>query len=193
MLALHDINFLSTQIDIIFVFCFFGLQYALAYGDVPSNQVWLKTDQKFRRHKRNSPSFDYINPRCNLDLEDSKQNVLHDTPAHDTPQYKVWLQKVERFRRYRDRRTDGQTDRPSLEDHCSGRCGWRRRVSVRRSSGTPAESSTGLSWRSADLQPTARSSLDLHKVNLISSQGHLDLFTRSSLFTSVHFLVWFSD
>ena len=53
-----------------------------------------------------------------FDVADSEPIFLHDTPRHgDIPQYQVWLQIVERFRRYRpdkighmDRRTDGRTD-----------------------------------------------------------------------------------
>ena len=53
-----------------------------------------------------------------FDVADSEPIFLHDTPPHDDiPQYQVWLQIVERFRRYRpdkighmDRRTDGRTD-----------------------------------------------------------------------------------
>ena len=44
---------------------------------------------------------DYINPYCDLDLQDSKPIFLHVTPTHDdTPPYQVWLQKAEWFRIY---------------------------------------------------------------------------------------------
>ena len=37
-----------------------------------------------------------------LVFEDSKPIFSHDTPVHDdAPSYQVWVQKVERFRRYR--------------------------------------------------------------------------------------------
>ena len=39
--------------------------------------------------------FDYMNSKCDLDLEDSKPIFLHDTLAHDDASpYQVWLQKV---------------------------------------------------------------------------------------------------
>ena len=41
--------------------------------------------------------FDYMNPHCDLDLEDSKPIFLHDTLAHDdASSYQVWLQKVKK-------------------------------------------------------------------------------------------------
>ena len=41
-------------------------------------------------------TFYYINPCCDLDLEDSKPIFLHDTPPHDnTPPYQAWLKMDE--------------------------------------------------------------------------------------------------
>ena len=46
-------------------------------------------------------TFDYISPKCDLDLEDSKPIFLHDILAHDdASQYQVWSQKVKQLRRY---------------------------------------------------------------------------------------------
>ena len=58
----------------------------------------------------------YICSRCDHYPEDRKPIFLHDTLAHNnTPQYQVWLQKVERFRRYHSDKigTHGQTHRHS--------------------------------------------------------------------------------
>ena len=93
--------------------------------DTPAHNDASSHYQKFRRHskkkKKKTPHFDYISPRCDLDLEDSQPIFRHYTPAHDnTPPYQVWLQKVERFKRYRpdkirthkptEKRTHGQTN-----------------------------------------------------------------------------------
>ena len=44
---------------------------------------------------------DHMSPCCDLELEDSKPIVLHDTLAHDDAlPYQVWLQKVQQLRRY---------------------------------------------------------------------------------------------
>ena len=56
--------------------------------------------QKIYREKKLS-YFDHMSPCCDLDLENSKQIVLHETPAHDdTSQYQVCKQNVWWFRRY---------------------------------------------------------------------------------------------
>ena len=42
-----------------------------------------------------------MSPHCDLDLEDSKRILSHDTLAHDDASpYQVWLQKVQPFRRH---------------------------------------------------------------------------------------------
>ena len=44
---------------------------------------------------------DQMNPHSDPELEDSKPIFLHDTLAHDvTSPYQVWLQKVQKLRRY---------------------------------------------------------------------------------------------
>ena len=41
-----------------------------------------------------------LNPRCDLDLENSNPKLPHNTLARDdAPMYQVWLQKVQNFRR----------------------------------------------------------------------------------------------
>ena len=63
-----------------------------------------------------------LSPHCDLDLEDSNPNFLHDTQGHnDAPSYQVWLHTVQWFGRYlpdkgvidgqMDRRTEGRMDR----------------------------------------------------------------------------------
>ena len=45
--------------------------------------------------------FGYIDPNCDLELEDSKSVFLHDTLAHDDASpYQVKLQKDQQLRRY---------------------------------------------------------------------------------------------
>ena len=45
---------------------------------------------------------DHMSPHCDPGLEDSKPIFSHDTLAHDDASpYQVWLQKVQRSRRYR--------------------------------------------------------------------------------------------
>ena len=39
-----------------------------AYDAVLSNQIWLQTDQHFRRYSRNNNFFDYISPHCDLNI-----------------------------------------------------------------------------------------------------------------------------
>ena len=54
----------------------------LAYA-VLSNQVWLQTDNHFRRQSRKS-HFDNTSPCCDLHTENSEPIFfLHDTPSHD--------------------------------------------------------------------------------------------------------------
>ena len=57
-------------------------QDSLAHNAVLSNQVWLQTNQRFRRYKRNSHIL-IISPRCDLDIEVSEPLFLHDTLAYD--------------------------------------------------------------------------------------------------------------
>ena len=57
-------------------------QDSLAHDAVLSNQVWLQTNQRFRRYKRNSHIL-IISPRCDLDIEVSEPLFLHDTLAYD--------------------------------------------------------------------------------------------------------------
>ena len=66
-----------------------------AYYAVLSNQVWLQMDLQFRRFNFFLKSyFDYINPCCDLDTEDSKPIFPHDTLPHDnTLPRQVWLKK----------------------------------------------------------------------------------------------------
>ena len=46
--------------------------------------------------------FDHLSPHRDLELEDSKSIFLHDTRVHDgASPYQVWLQKLQRLRRYR--------------------------------------------------------------------------------------------
>ena len=47
-------------------------QDTLAYDAVLTNQVWLQMDQQFRRYSKNKSYFDYVSPRCDLDIEDSE-------------------------------------------------------------------------------------------------------------------------
>ena len=42
-----------------------------AYDAELSNQVWLQMDQQFSRYGKKS-YFDYVNPHCDLDIEDSE-------------------------------------------------------------------------------------------------------------------------
>ena len=73
----------------------------------------MQKDQHFRRYSKKSHTW-LCKPHCDLDLEVSTPISPHDTPAHDDAlPYKVWLQKVERLRRYRpDTRRDEHTDTP---------------------------------------------------------------------------------
>ena len=72
-------------------------------------------------HRTLKSYFDYINPCCDLDIEDSEPIFLHNTLPHDnTPPYQIWLKMVERFRIYHldktgytERMTEEQTDRQS--------------------------------------------------------------------------------
>ena len=44
---------------------------------------------------------------CDLDLEDSKATLLHNTLAYDTAsQYQVWRQMVQRFRSHPEKHSD---------------------------------------------------------------------------------------
>ena len=46
--------------------------------------------------------FDQMSSNSDPELEDSKPIFLHDTLAHDVvPPYQVWLQTVQKLRRYR--------------------------------------------------------------------------------------------
>ena len=46
-------------------------QDTLSYDAILPNQIWLQTNQQFRRYNRKS-YFDYISPCCDLDIEHSK-------------------------------------------------------------------------------------------------------------------------
>ena len=77
-------------------------QDTLAYDAALSYQVWLQTDQQFRRYSSNS-LYGYISPCCDLDvrLRDSKPIFLHDTLTRDAAlPYQVWYQNGLRFRGY---------------------------------------------------------------------------------------------
>ena len=52
-----------------------------AYDAVLSIQVWLQTDQQFRKYHKNKSYFGYISPY--LDIEHSEPIFLHDTLAYD--------------------------------------------------------------------------------------------------------------
>ena len=75
----EDISSGQTFTDILNLCCDLDLecsnpvfsQDTLSGDPVLSNQVWLQTDQQFRRYSRKS-YFDYISPPCDLDLEDSE-------------------------------------------------------------------------------------------------------------------------
>ena len=61
-----------------------------AYDAVLSNQVWLQTDQQFRKYNRNTYILN-ISPHCDLDTEPSEQISLHDTLAYYAAlPYQVW-------------------------------------------------------------------------------------------------------
>ena len=61
-----------------------------AYDDVPSNQVQLQKDPRFKRYIKKS-YFNYVILHCNLDHEGSKPVLWEDNLAHDeTSPYKVW-------------------------------------------------------------------------------------------------------
>ena len=80
--------------------------------------------------------FDYISPRCDLDIEGSEPVFPHDTSPHDnTPPYQVWLKMVEQFRRYRpdkirhtDKRPDGQSESNVLPGIYKGEGGIKKKV-----------------------------------------------------------------
>ena len=62
-----------------------------AYDGVLSNQVWLQTDQQFRKYSKNKSYFHYISPCCDLDTEDSEPIFQHNTLPYDNiPPYQVW-------------------------------------------------------------------------------------------------------
>ena len=63
-------------------------QDTLSYDAILPNQIWLQTNQQFRRYNRKS-YFDPMSPRCDLDLEHKKSP--HDTLAHDVASpYQIW-------------------------------------------------------------------------------------------------------
>ena len=80
----------QTFTDILNLFCDPDLEHSnpnfpqdsLAQDAVLSNQVWLQTNQHFRRYNRNSHIL-IISPRCDLDNEVSEPLFLHDTLAYD--------------------------------------------------------------------------------------------------------------
>ena len=70
-------------------------QDTLAYDALLSNQVWLQTDQQFRRYSRNNHILINISPHCDLDTEHSEPIFLHGTLAYDAAHpYQVWKQNV---------------------------------------------------------------------------------------------------
>ena len=63
------------------------------YDAVLQNQVWLQTDQQFRRESRSSHTLIIYEPLL--------RHYLHDTPAQDAALlYQVWYQNDLWFRRY---------------------------------------------------------------------------------------------
>ena len=66
----------KTFTDILNLYCEPDLEYSNpifpqdtpAYDALLSNQVWLQTDQQFRRYRKNSPFYHYIRARCDLDI-----------------------------------------------------------------------------------------------------------------------------
>ena len=56
-------------------------QDTLTYDAVLSNQVWLQTDQQFRKFNRNTYILN-ISPHCDLDIEHSGPIFLHVTLAY---------------------------------------------------------------------------------------------------------------
>ena len=68
-------------------------QDSLAYDAI--NQLWLQTDQQFRRYSETSQILIiYMSPRCDLDIEDSEPISPHDKSPHDnTPSYQIWYIK----------------------------------------------------------------------------------------------------
>ena len=81
----------QTFTDILNLCCDLDLEYSnpifqqdtLAYDALLSNQVWLQTDQQFRRYSRNDHILINISPHCDLDTEHSEPIFLHDTLAYD--------------------------------------------------------------------------------------------------------------
>ena len=53
-----------------------------AYDAVLSNQVWLQTDQQFRRYSKKS-YFNFTSPQSDPDTEDSEPIFPHDISPHD--------------------------------------------------------------------------------------------------------------
>ena len=97
---------LNIIINILFLSCDLDFEYSnpifTGYSglrSLPSDQVWLK---QIKRLKDIVDShFIYISPGCDLDVEDSRPILPHDTPVHDnTPPYQVCLHYIEQFRRY---------------------------------------------------------------------------------------------
>ena len=52
---------------------FFFSQDTVAYDDVSSDHVWLPKNQQFNRFSRKSHILTQMNPRCDLDLKNTKQ------------------------------------------------------------------------------------------------------------------------
>ena len=65
-------------------------QDTLSYDAILPNQIWLQTNQQFRRYNRKS-YFDYISPRCDLDIEHNEPIFLHDT---------LWLMRLHYHNRF---------------------------------------------------------------------------------------------
>ena len=60
------------------------LQDTPAYDAVLSNQVWLQTDQQFRRYNTDSHIFIItISHHCDFHIEHCEPVFLHDTLAYD--------------------------------------------------------------------------------------------------------------
>ena len=80
-----------------------------AYDDVPFKFSYKKISSSAYMVKTVSSSadmveiviFDQMSPHSDPEFEDSKPIFLHDTLAHDVASsYQVWLQKVQKLRRY---------------------------------------------------------------------------------------------
>ena len=54
-----------------------------AYDALLSIQVWLQTNQQFRRYNKNKSYFDYMSLRCDLDIEHNEPIFLHVILAYD--------------------------------------------------------------------------------------------------------------